>query len=434
MSSESLTIIFQLPNLLQKNGRIMSFAIRNYINVDAIYGAARTYISPLYNQYTLVANSQGYSKLPVFGEFIKRHANTAFNAGKTFLWTYKEYMAGGTVIAIALYKIHHYWKNRPEYPVVKMVSSLDAATLHIENPKEKPLPVNATLIFCIDTSGSMDSDERIGAVKSALNKVLDHAQSVVNGCPAAQISFEIIGFNTAWSVIAPLTNLTDGDKESKMQAVKKQITALTPSGYTKILAGLDKASQDLTTTRSQGSRTIVLLTDGNDSIDQGELSNIHARIASAGASLFAIGIGKEHKKATLKQIVTSKAGSFKGKYIDTTAGKETIKGAIAAIYGQAIASFSELELSATGLGQGTWTVIGAPTGQTTCSLGPLSNGSALNKVIKINSDSLPASLDLSTVTFYLTFRDPKGRKGKISLPWNPTTIIDPAIIKAARVC
>jgi hypothetical protein len=175
-----------------------------------------------------------------------------------------------------------------------------------------------------------------------------------------------------------------------------------------------------------------LLTDGEDtSCDGTRLSALQAEIASLSAKLFAVGIGQTHSKEVLRQIATGKG--FNGTYIDTATGGDSIGNTIATIYNQALSSFQELELSSS-LAAHTWSVNGMPSviGKTESKsvLGALAEGRTLTKQIVIHGDRLKAPLDLSTVFFNLTFKDPKGRKGAIKLRWRPTPIIDPAIVSA----
>ncbi len=402
------------------------------------FGNARNFAAREQQKYADWATSyysHVYSKLPAVSAFIKRNAFHALNAGRGFVWSHKELIAGGVIIGVALWAIHYYWKNRPQYPVVEMKSTLDVAALRIEIPKKYHAPPNVTLTFCIDKSTSMDTEKRMGAVKRALKTVLEDAQGVVNKSKEAQIAVAIIGFNSTSEVITPTTSLIAiaPGVANAAQDVEKQIGKLNCDGGTDILQGLDAATTELENmakVNTQSSHTVVLLTDGEDnSLDTQKLSAIHARLASTQAQLFAIGIGPSHRKETLVKI----AATNRGTYIDTTAGEDTIESAISKIYHQAIASFQEFELTTQQLAPGTWSVINTPTGNGQAkNLGSISEGESLVKGIKIHGDKLVAPLDLSKVVFSLTFTDPKGKKGKLSLPWNPNTTIDPTILSAAK--
>ncbi len=384
----------------------MTTAIQNYFDGNYIYKAALSYAP----------------------------TQQSLNAGKTFLWNHKEWILAGTVIGIVILKIVRYIKNRPQMPDVEMKTTLNLATLSIQIPKEKYLPPNVTLTFCIDTSQSMNTTERAGEVKKALGNLLKSAQGVVNKSAGAKISLAITGFNDTSSVVTPITELTSTNKKS--EEIEKQVKNLKFDGSTSILNGLEGATKELKTmakANRAATHVLILLTDAEDDTkDTQRLSSIQATIASTSAMFFAVGIGKDHQKDILKKIVTYRG--LKGTYIDTTSGQDPIGSTVSKIYHQAIASFHELELTSPQLDAHAWSVINTPSaienGQSKCKLGSLSEGKTLNKSITIHWDKLKDPLDLSTVSFTLTFTDPKGRKGQVSLPWNPTTTIDPAIVSA----
>ncbi len=398
----------------------------------ANFNAGCNRFSGLFNQCTTWAatNSRhAYSRLPTFeaaAAFARVFLYTRFNAGKSFIWTHKEAFAGGSILTVALAVIYYIWKNSPQMPTIELKSSLNFAKLTITNPINKPSPPNVRLIFCIDQSGSMSPEERGGAVKKGLNNVLEEAQKVVKNTRGAKIGIALTGFTEISEVIASMTYLSSDPNNKNSEALKQKIQTLHFDGTTNILAGLKGATQELDKIAKTGlaKYVVVLLTDGEDTADN-QFSSIHQIFVSKSAQLFAIGIGKEHKKDTLKQIANVKGGT----YIDTTAGQYTIESAISQIYQQAIASFDELELSAPQLDSTAWSVRERKVENGTCKLGALSEGKALQSLIRINEEQLKAPLDLSTVAFTLTFKDPRGINGTVSLPWNPTTIIDPAIVR-----
>lgn len=349
----------------------------------------------------------------------KRQAWNVMVMGKNFAWNYRKELVGSLVVGgVGLY-LYRLWKNLPEKPLVSMVTSLNHAQLRVEKPKGEPLPPVATLIFCIDTSGSMETPERSGAVKEALNTLLDDAQRLIDQTPGAAIYIEIIGFNDSARIITPLTQL--GTK-TILESVKTQIRGTLFGGGTAILSGLRKATEKLET-KGMGSRTVILLTDGDDNgCNAASLSQIQVKLTQAKASIFGIGIGAQHNKDTLRTITAG------GTYIDTTVKDgPTIQSSIAAIYKRAIAPFTELRLTTAQLEAGSWSVRG--TEGEVVDLGGLEEGKVLQEHIVIYGDRLNESVDLATVTFRLTFKDPQGKEGTVLLPWNPGTIVDPSVIR-----
>ena len=102
------------------------------------------------------------------------------------------------------------------------------------------------------------------------------------------------------------------------------------------------------------------------------------------------------------------------------------------MYQQAIASFSQLVLVSSQLVAGTWSVDGELSveagEESKCELGVLSEGKESVKHVTIHPEKLEGPLDSEKLSFQLSFTDPTGRKGSLSLPWNPNFIIDPKII------
>ncbi len=359
------------------------------------------------------------SSTPLLIEAGKQRAWNIMVMGRNFLWNYRKELIGSVVVGGAALCLYRLWKNLPEKPLVSMVTSLNHARLTIEKPKGEPLPPIATLIFCIDTSGSMNTEERSGAVKEALNTLLDDAQKLIDQTPGATIYIEIIGFSNSARMITPLTLL---GKRQTLEAVKEQITGTVFGGGTAILSGLQQATNDIEK-KGMGSRTVILLTDGEDNgYNAQALSQIQVKLTKAKASLFGIGIGAAHSKATLSAITVN------GTYIDTTLKDgPTIQSSIAAIYHRAVAPFTELRLTTAQLESGSWSVLGRE-GEV-LNLGVLEEGKVLQEHIIIHVEKLKKPVDLTTVTFCLRFIDPQGKEGTVLLPWNPTTVADPAVIR-----
>lgn len=365
---------------------------------------------------------------------------TGLSGAAAFFWTYKTFVIGGVVIGVALLILKFYW-SRPQKPMVTLASTANVARLTIHTLMEKPIAINATLTFCVDLSSSMNEKGRSDAVKKALNDVLNNAQKVVNDkLSKTAIEIAIVGFNDKATVIAEKVKLVrnQGSKENRVvEEVKRKIDGLNFNGSTKIIAGLEEATKQLVgmaKRNKKGSHTLILLTDGEETIDANALKPIHAQLATNKVALFAIGIGQEHDKQTLAKITTSMQTGFQGTYIDTT-GIETIETAVSKAYTQALSSFNNLILTAPALKSLAWSVLHTPMTKDKdglrCSLGSLAVGEKLVKIIKIHGSELPAPLDLSSVMFELSFKDPKGRQGTMSLPWNPNTILNPEILSAA---
>lgn len=418
----------------------MAFPIQRSVN----FSSANTYAPSVYDKgiiWIKDAYHYLYPKFLYISNLAMKYIVAGLNTGVTFLSSNKTFVIGGVVIGTALFIIYNYWKNRPKLPIVTMESTANLARLSLHALNEKHVPVNATLTFCVDLSDSMKIKGRNEAVKRAINDVLNNAQKTVNN-PSSEVNIEmaIVGFNDNSKVIAEPFKLlrTQRNEENRVvEEVKKKIKNLVFSGSTEIIAGLTEASSQLESMakgNKSGSHTLVLLTDGEQTLKKKELLSIQSRLASNKVMLFAIGIGK-HDRGTLQKITSSTKDGFRGIYIDTTE-KETIESAVSKAYSQTISSFNDLVLTAPKLRPGTWSVINTPIvtekDQSQCFLGSLAEEENLVKIIKIHGDQLQAPLDLSSVTFKLSFTDPKGRPGEVLLPWNPNTILNPDILLAGN--
>jgi Mg-chelatase subunit ChlD len=439
----------------------MPVITQNSWNFDSIYKTACHYTSAGYRNsvnWITTHSSQAYSKLPPLRPLATKYASISFNTTKGFLWRYKEVIIGGcSAIGVALLILSYMRKNSSRRPPVREVKKSEVrpadevkkkpeeinddrlvvkmqpilqTKLSIEIPKQKHAapPPNVSLTFCIDVSSSMNVVDRIGAVRKALLYVLNDAQAVVNQRKGANISLALIGFNENSNVITPITQLIftyPGYQNGVLEELTKKINTFEVGGSTDILQGLERATQEVeqaARTNRQCSHTLILLSDGEDnSINESKLLTIQDKLASIPAKLFTIGIGQWHTKAVLQKIASSRNGNLKGTYIDTTLGLDTIESAISKIYNQAIASFHDLELSASGLPPDAWSIIETrhARGQSNWNLGSLSEGQTLQKVVEIHLERLAASLDLSKVVFTLTFVDSSGKRGLVTLPWNP---------------
>jgi Mg-chelatase subunit ChlD len=349
-----------------------------------------------------------------------------FNTTTNVLWSHRKIVAGGIILGSALLTLFLFWKQRPQPPLVTLESTLDRARLTIRVPKLERLSPNVTLTFCIDTSGSMNG-ERLDAVKKGISQVLDKAQKVIDSIPGTKIQLAVIQFRNQAELVTPFTSLSRGSRAA-LEAITTN--ALEASGSTAIICGLEKATEELEKIASQNPNTkhaVILLTDGEDNLPR-TISSLQARLANLAVQLFAVGIGAEHKRETLQTLTQNTSGT----YIDTTKGLETIESAISSIYAQVIATFPQFTLSTRDLESGSWSVLNSPIHEKGFILQATSEDTDLVKYIKIDSSRLSQSVDLSNVTFTLTFVDNKKRAGSMTLPWLPNTLIDPKLINAAE--
>jgi uncharacterized protein YegL len=331
----------------------INFSIPNPMDYTVVYetayDTARKFIVASYNKSVVWITKNGswaYTKLAEISALAKVHLIHSYEVGKAYLMPHKKWVIIGASISIALLILYCLWKNRlqpsdseledepmlldfadsptvipkeiektqkevAQTPIIKMETTLNIAKLTVAVPKEKRPAPNVSLTFCIDLSSSMLGD-REDAVKKAVNKVLDSAQKVINALEEAEIGIAIVGFNEQSTVITPATKLIpyNGTNESDLLAkIKQQVASMRSNGSTRIAHGLEGATLELERMVNNdpvSTPTLILLTDGEDSISEYQLASIHARFAATKVNLYAIGIGS-HNKLTLQQIVTCRS-------------------------------------------------------------------------------------------------------------------------------
>jgi uncharacterized protein YegL len=318
----------------------------------------------------------------------------------------------------------------PKFPTATLKSSLNRAVLSVSVPIENPPPPNVAITFCLDTSSSMQGKNRERDVKRGVSEVLASAANVAQAVKKAKIKIAVVGFSSSATTICEPIEITNRN----VHHILGLVNGYHSSGGTDLYKGLEAAVEKVEDMRKEATtHTLILLTDGEVSIVQERVREIHQRLAAANAQLFAIGIGMSHTKDTLRKLAPS-TGAFKGTYIDTTEPDQTIIGAISSIYEQTMAVFNQLELRTFQLEAGQWSVGGHGSMKrgdySVCVLGNMSEKTQKAQVVEIHPNAFSSRFDLSKLSFQLIFKDPEGKDGIISIPWKANTAIDPSIIKA----
>lgn len=391
------------------------------------------------------------------------------DSASALFWNNRQIVLGGIAIAVALFAIGIIvrkcrtsrkvvqlqpqqqqqqvappkQKEQALHPKIEFETSLDVARVRIKTPKTESPPPKVTLTFCIDKSGSMEN-AREAAVKDGIAEVLKSAQKVTDTIKGASIEIAIVAFNTNAEVILEPTRITATvDGISSVSKIEKVVRDYKSDGGTKIITGLRHAVSQLIRLADTGPKDrdhhVILLSDGDETLDQREIDEIHHNLGQYKAKFHAVGIGAGHKAATLKSLAPE-VGKFTGKYINTADPDNpiTIDSAIMKIYDRALAQFKDIKISTKQLQSGTWSVNGIVATQrkdgSQCDLGSLSEEVVQTSYLKIRSEALQSQLDLSGVKFKVSFEDPFGKKGNQSFSWgNPNMIIDPQILSSARL-
>lgn len=341
------------------------------------------------------------------------------------LWNHKERIAGiGILSVVAVATAYFLTRKVAQKPTVKWLTTLDKGVLQISTPKTEKTPPNVNISFCIDTSASMEQEDREDSVKAGVKSVINHARGVMKAA-GARIDMGAIGFSSNAVEISSPTSITKkGEGEEAMRGLIGRVEAYNSHGGTSIGAGIGASIGQLKTmakANPAGKNVVILLSDGEDREVVKSVAKIQEQLGSINAEIFTIGIGNGHDKTTLKAI----AG--KANYIDTTTGV-SIEDAIARVYGRAIATFSKMQLQLHGIPETKWSVGRA---ESKVNLSVLTEEDAgMSVPIQIDSQNLDADLDLGKVSLELTYRDPHGILGRMRFPWNPGSIIRPDVLKA----
>ncbi len=370
-----------------------------------------------------------FTRLSEWGSTIKRHSEGPLKDGGSFLWKHRATIGGGIVIGAVLYTIYYLWKNRVQYPIVKFQTTLNIAKLSISVPKKEHVIPNVSLVFCVDTSSSM-AGEPEKAVKRALSLILPSAQKAVDA-GKAQIEMAIVAFAQNSEFITQPIKLVAN--RSTTDTILNQLNALPSGESTEIIQGLTTATNALEYMSQQNPNakpTLVLLSNGDQSITAKSVHSLHERFSKIDAQVFGIGIGLLHNTNTMDTI--TKSSTFSGTYINTADDTNEIEKAIMRIYEQAVSTFHQIELTCPQLPEGSWSVLHTPSlsvhSQSKFQLGTIGENERMEKTIVLHGEKLAKSLDLNKISFNLEFTDPNGRKGLQKLRWKPNTSINPDVL------
>lgn len=198
--------------------------------------------------------------------------------------------------------------------------------------KEKEPKRHIRLVFCIDTSTSMQG-AREGEVKKGMEAVLNNAAERIGD--ELEIDAAIVGSNGGAHEIVAAQALN----RRSVTGIIDKVSGYSSSGGTSIDQGVLRACEEIgkMERKEETSFALILLTDGDDSkITQTKGEELAGKVAALGAQFFAIGI-QGFKKETLLRLTT------KDKIIDTTKGTSIVD-AVSILYGRVIGKFHGLRL------------------------------------------------------------------------------------------
>ncbi|HEX5060793.1 MAG TPA: von Willebrand factor type A domain-containing protein [Kofleriaceae bacterium] len=164
----------------------------------------------------------------------------------------------------------------------------------------------SALVFLVDVSGSMSSDDKLGLAKKALHLLTDNLSE--------KDAVAIVTYAGADRLVLPMTSIDHKDR------IHKAIDSLTSGGSTAMAAGIDTA-YDLAAkwVRPGGISRVIVLSDGDANVgphSYQELLKIIEDRAKAGVALSTIGFGMGNYKDTTMEQLADK-GNGNNYYIDS---------------------------------------------------------------------------------------------------------------------
>ena len=151
-------------------------------------------------------------------------------------------------------------------------------------------PLNVMLV--LDTSLSMADGGKLEQAKQAAMSFVSQMR------PIDRVG--LIQFDSQLTLVSPFTGNSG--------ALLQQIDDLTPQGNTRIYDALYLATQQIPTV--DGSKAIVLLTDGKDTESAIDLQRVLSLVGQTNVRVYTIGIGSDIDQQILSQIATESGGRF----------------------------------------------------------------------------------------------------------------------------
>jgi Ca-activated chloride channel family protein len=278
-------------------------------------------------------------------------------------------------------------------------------------------PVHTAVV--VDTSGSMSEDGKIDYARRAL-----HALAASLG-PAD--SFSLVQFDSTASVLLPQTPV-DG-----RAVISREIDALYAAGGTAIAPGLHLGYQQLQSAEVEGTRRLLLLSDGLSGESASDLAAVAAQWSAAGVSTSTIGLGLDFDDRILTAVADAGGGAWR--YVDDPVG-------LAGLFAEELDRMTRItargvQVEVTLDGARTVAVYGYEEfdGHRTLDgysafIGDMSSGQTRKVVARISPEDRVGASDIAEVT--VRFTDPEtGRRHRVPLTVRTATTTDAAAVTAS---
>ncbi|MFJ4501257.1 von Willebrand factor type A domain-containing protein [Streptomyces sp. NPDC088864] len=159
----------------------------------------------------------------------------------------------------------------------------------------------AALTFVVDVSGSMNSPDRLGLVKTSLGILTDELRD--------DDSISLVTFSDEAETVLPMTRL-----KGHRGQVRDAVDSLEPASSTNVGAGVERGYDEAVEGRRKGATNrVVLLSDALANTGDTEAEDILERIDSArrehGITLFGVGVGSEYGDAFMEELTNKGDGN-----------------------------------------------------------------------------------------------------------------------------
>jgi tight adherence protein C len=200
----------------------------------------------------------------------------------------------------------------PSITIRFTVSSQRGAPLPVLNPEDFAVTedgrsvgnVNAYSLFesqqrpslavamAMDVSGSMNDEGKLVGAKQASKAFIAQLKG------GDQV--EVIGFSDKVTTVVPFTN--------DRTALNQGIDGLVAKGNTVLYDATDRAVSDVL--RVQGTRVVIVLTDGNDTASKAQLAKALDLAKQTQVPIYSIGLGSDADDAVLARMADETAGHY----------------------------------------------------------------------------------------------------------------------------
>ena len=179
--------------------------------------------------------------------------------------------------------------DRTDFTVAENGEEQHIVTGYALQASSRPLAV----MLALDTSLSMVDDGKLDQELQAASAFVDEMRSIDR--------VGLIQFGSTYDVVSPFT--------SNRTTLTREINGLNAAGNTRLYDALSSALVETATT-VEGSKAIVLMTDGQDTESAADLTQVLALIEQTQIRVYPIGIGSDVDERVLLQIAQASGGHF----------------------------------------------------------------------------------------------------------------------------